>query len=69
MVQSEPRTPPPPWPQGGNTPSGRPPRWNAPTQVIRVEPERSDQWGPYAVFGGITVLIGCIAMVVVALAR
>lgn len=69
MAQSEPRTPPPPWPQRANAVSAPPPDWNAPTmRLIRVQP-RSDQWWPYAMFGGTILLIGCIAVMVVALAR
>lgn len=69
MAQSDPRTPPPQWPQRGIAASAPSPHWNGPTQVIRVEPQRSERWLPYATFGGITLLIGCIAMMVVALAR
>jgi hypothetical protein len=69
MAQSEPRTPPPPWPQRANAASDPPPNWNAPTQWLRVKRQRSDKWWPSAVFGGITLLIGSIATIVVALAR
>ncbi|MDZ5447845.1 hypothetical protein U2F26_34975 [Micromonospora sp. 4G57] len=68
MAQLEPRTPPPPWPPRADVASDPSPNWNAFTQWIRVKRQRSDKWWPYAVFGGITLLIGCIAMAVVALA-
>lgn len=69
MIQSRPQAPPPPWsPRNAHAASTPPPGWNPP-YPSPVESPRTSQWWPYAMFGGITLLIGCLALLVVALSR
>lgn len=68
MANSTPRTPPPRWP-GSHNGVAAPAVWNLPTQPLPQQPQRSGEWWPYAVFGAGTLLLGCLAIVVVLLAR
>jgi hypothetical protein len=69
MSQPVPQSQPPEWPprRAGATstpPSGRNLPYPPPD-----EPQRTGQWRSYVLFGGITLFIGCIALIVVALSR
>lgn len=64
------RPTPPEWPPpAGNHPSTPPPGWHLPYPPPQAAPPESGQWWPYAMFGGITLLIGCLALIVVAASR
>lgn len=61
---------PPEWPPpAGSHPSTPPPVWHLPYPQAQAAPPGSGQWWPYAMFGGITLLIGCLALIVVAASR
>ena len=66
MASPTPRTPPDsPARNGVSAPFG----WNLPTQPLHQVKGRSAEWWPYALFGAVTLLIGCVAIAVVTLAR
>ena len=62
------RTPPPLWPDRRHAVAG-PPAWNQPTQPLRRTSRRASQWSTYGIFGGIILLVGCLAILVTLLAR
>lgn len=68
MEASTTGTPPPSRPDGGHDVAS-PQAWNQPTQPLRQLPQHSRDWWPFIAFGGITLLIGCVAVAVVLLSR
>ncbi|MET8354305.1 MULTISPECIES: hypothetical protein [unclassified Micromonospora] len=67
MADSTSHNPPPRWP--GRNGVAAPPAWNLPTQPLRPQPQRSGERWPYVMFGGVTLLLGALATLVVVLAR
>jgi hypothetical protein len=66
MTQSRPGSPPP------ECPPREPHHLSTPAPVADPAPKETglaNEWWPYAMFGGITLLIGCLALLVVALSR
>lgn len=66
VASSTPRTPPHSPARNGVSASFG---WNLPTQPLRQVERRSGERWPYALFGAVTLLIACVAMAVVMLAR
>lgn len=70
MSQPRPQPAPPAWtPRRASAASAPLPGWNLPHQPSPYEPQHTRQWSSYILFSGITLLIGCLAVVVVALSR
>lgn len=60
---------PPPRPPSRNHAAAAPPAWNQPTDRLWPVRQPSRDWSPYIVFGGITLLVGCLAILVTLLAH
>lgn len=67
IADSTPRSPPPRWPINTSRPA--PAWWNQPTRPLPQIQQHPREWWPYAAFGGTTVMIVCLAAIVVMLGR
>lgn len=70
MSQPRPQPAPPAWtPRRASAASAPASGWNLPHQPSPYEPQRTGQWSSYALFAGVTLLIGLLALVVVTFSR